>query len=689
MLSGSRQSTLARCAAVAAAAAVTLATPSDAASSSGSHQLQRVRVIATNTAAVTNHPLDPLTSDEISTTFRVIEAYAKFPKAAYFPTVMLKEPPKSEVLAWSPGRPFRRESFANIYDRPNNHLFEAVVDLRTNSVISWTAMSGAQPPVFLSEYIDADAVVRADPRWQKAMTDRGLNPNDVYLDGWAVGDIEVPAVPAGTRLMRELSFYRGPLPNPYDRPIEGVVVTVDMNHLKVVDFVDTGARPVNTTNSGSSPTTRADLKPLVMTQPNGPSFRVDGHSVMWQNWHFHIGYTPREGLVLQQIGYESKSIVRPIIYRLSMDEAYVPYALPDRNWAWRTALDIGEYNLGQYAENLQAGTDVPANAVFFDEAAPSDTGSAGGVIALPHAIAMYERDGGSLWDRTDPTTAVRDARFARELVVTATYPIGNYTYNTTYVFRMDGGINVQVGATGTTLNQGVRSVAEGERYGTTVASSYIAAPSHQHYFNFRIDWQVDGNSNRVVERNTHSVSSIFGNAFVTDRSVLSTEQARDLNEASIRTWVIESATRRDALGKPTGFELRPIENTTPYSSATYPPLQHAAFAQHQFWVTRFREDEMYAAGAYPNQGSAGDGLPNYIDGHEGVDGTNLVTWYTMGLTHIPTVEEYPVMTTDTISFALRPLGFFDQNPLRMQAGNELLGCQLPCYTDFDKMLKES
>jgi primary-amine oxidase len=611
-------------------------------------------------AAATN-PLDPLTPGEVATTFRVIETYAKFPPGARFPIVKLNEPPKSEVLAWSPGKTFRRESFANVYEQTKNQLFEAVVDLRAQRVVSWIAQPGDQPAISLTEYTTADSLVRGDSRWQASMRSRGIDPNDVYLDGWAPGDILLPAVPAGTRLMRELSFFRGTLPNPYDRPIEGVVVTVDMNHLTVVDFVDSGIRPVNKTNSGSSGTTRTTLKPLNVTQPNGPSFAITGDSVAWQGWHFHVGFSPREGLVLQQIGYEQKGAVRPIIYRISLDEIFVPYAVPDPNWAWRTALDVGEYNLGQYVEPLQVKVDVPGNAVFMDEVAGSDAGSIGGPIPLPHAIALYERDGGSLWDRTDPTTATRDARFSRELVVVSTMAIGNYTYSLHYVFRMDGGMNVEVGATGTTLNQGVATVAEGDKYGTSVAQG-IAAPSHQHFFNFRIDFDVDGSKNRVVEENTHSVSSTLQNAFVTDDTVLATEQFRDLNPATDRRWRVESATRKNAIGKPTAYELQPIDSTVAYASPNYVPLQHAAFAQHPFWVSQFRQAELYATGDYPNQGPVGDGLAEYIAAHSNVDGQDLVVWYTLGLTHVPAVEEYPVMTTDTISFALRPAGFFDQNP---------------------------
>ena len=274
---------------------------------------------------------------------------------------------------------------------------------------------------------------------------------------------------------------------------------MDMNKLKVVDFVDSGIRPVDTTTSGSSTTQRTDLKPLVVQQPDGPSFTLDGRDVSWQGWHFRVDWSPREGLVLDRIGYEQNGVVRSIINRISLSEIYVPYAIPDANWSWRSAFDIGEYNLGQYTVGRDKNVDVPENAVFFDEVA-GDTGSAGGSYEIPHGIAMFERDGGSLWDRLDPTTLERDARYARELVVTWAAAIGNYTYGVEYVFKMNGAIDVNVNATGTTLNQGISTASQGNQYGTVVTPK-IAAPGHQHFFGFRIDFDVDGTSNRVVEEN--------------------------------------------------------------------------------------------------------------------------------------------------------------------------------------------
>jgi primary-amine oxidase len=143
---------------------------------------------------------------------------------------------------------------------------------------------------------------------------------------------------------------------------------------------------------------------------------------------------------------------------------------------------------------------------------------------------MYERDGSSLWQRTDPTTFERDARFARELVVKAAYFIGNYTYEEEFVFKQDGSIDVHVNATATTLNQGVDTTADGNRYGKTLTPS-IAAPNHQHFINFRIDFDVDGTDNRVAEENIVSTPSASGNAFVAEDTPLTTEQFRDASRA--------------------------------------------------------------------------------------------------------------------------------------------------------------
>lgn len=69
-------------------------------------------------------------------------------------------------------------------------------------------------------------------------------------------------------------------------------------------------------------TSRTDLKPLHVSQPEGPSFTVtDGNCVSWQKWRFRVGFNYREGTTVHDIRYDE----RPVFYRLSVSEMTVPY----------------------------------------------------------------------------------------------------------------------------------------------------------------------------------------------------------------------------------------------------------------------------------------------------------------------------------------------------------------------------
>ena len=60
---------------------------------------------------------------------------------------------------------------------------------------------------------------------------------------------------------------------------------------------------------------RADIKPLLITQPDGPSFTLDGNHIKWQKWDFVIGFNAREALTIHHLRYEDKGKKRPVFYR--------------------------------------------------------------------------------------------------------------------------------------------------------------------------------------------------------------------------------------------------------------------------------------------------------------------------------------------------------------------------------------
>jgi primary-amine oxidase len=342
----------------------------------------------------------------------------------------------------------------------------------------------------------------------------------------------------------------------------------------------------------------------------------------------------------------------------------VPYAQPDENWAWRFARDIGEYGCGRNANALVPGVDVPPNATFLDAVLADDVGQ---TIDYPSTVALYERHGTLLWKRVDPESGEQDARLARELVIAADCGIGNYVYGLRWIFHQDGTLEAQVDLTGTLLLQGVASPEEGERHGTAVAD-HIIAPSHQHFFSFRLDFDVDGSTNRVSEVNTHPLpigpENPYGNAFAATTQLLPSEleAQRDLNFQTDRTWKVTNPSVLNTLGHPVGYTLQPGDSTRPYISPQYPGRQHTGFIEHQLWVTAYDPNQMYAAGPYPNQSQRDEGLPQWIVDDANIVDTDIVLWHTIGATHHPEVEEYPVMPVQHIGFRLTPDGFFGKNP---------------------------
>jgi len=93
-----------------------------------------------------------------------------------------------------------------------------------------------------------------------------------------------------------------------------------------------------------------------------------------------------------------------------------------------------------------------------------------------------------------------------------------------------------------------------------------------------------------------------------------------------------------------------------------PQQQRASFSNSALWVTRYKPDENFAAGVYPNQNRVAEGLPRFVRDQESVANTDLVLWYTVGFHHQTRSEDWPVMPAMWHSFLLRPFNFFDHNP---------------------------
>jgi hypothetical protein len=72
----------------------------------------------------------------------------------------------------------------------------------------------------------------------------------------------------------------------------------------------------------------------------------------------------------------------------------------------------------------------------------------------------------------------------------------------------------------------------------------------------------------------------------------------------------------------------------------------SGFTFHHFWVTPYRDGELYAAGAYPTQATEEykDTLYYYAN-EELIENRDIVVWYSLGFARVPQPEDYPLMSS--------------------------------------------
>ena len=621
----------------------------------------------TNSALV-QHPLEPLTAQEVAAAVAIVRAEHNLGEKMRFPTVVLNEPAKHAVLNFKDGDALEREAFVIILNNADGATYEAIVSLTAKAVKSWKHIPDVQPSIMLDEFIECEAAVKASPEFQEAIKKRGITNADlVMVDPWSAGFYGIEDE-KGRRLSRALCWVRSsPTDNGYARPIEGVIPVVDLNTMEVLRVEDYGVVPLPP-NPGNYSTEfvgelRTDLKPLEIVQPEGPSFEVQGHFVRWQKWQFRIGFTPREGLVLYTVGYEDQGRVRPILYRASLSDMVVPYGDPRPQHYRKNAFDVGEYGVGTLANSLTLGCDCLGEIYYFDAVM---TNSRGNVVTIKNAVCMHEEDYGILWKHVDWRTDHTEVRRSRRLVVSFISTVGNYEYGFFWYFYQDGTIQYEVKLTGI-VNTAAAAPGETPKYGSLIAPQ-LNALIHQHFFNVRLDMSIDGENNSVYEVNTEAEplgpDNPYGNAFFAKSTLLATESEaqRIINPLSGRYWKIVNPSSLNSLGQPVGYKLAPGDNILPFAHPDSSLIKRAGFMTKHLWVTPYQPDEQFGAGNYPNQHPGDEGLPAWTQANRSIENTDVVVWYTFAQHHVPRPEDWPVMPTSYIGFMLKPVGFFDASP---------------------------
>ena len=481
----------------------------------------------------------------------------------------------------------------------------------------------------------------------------------------------------GKRIAHGTFTDRRKVRNIWSREIAGLTVVVDLHTEEILRVVDEGIVPVPTVNTDydrtSIPLVREVPGPILINQPNGAGFELDGYSVEWQKWKFHVRPDHRVGMILSAVTYREGDDERKVLFEGYLSEIFVPYMDPAFDWYHRNFIDAGEYTAGGLTKPLLRGLDAPDFAHYMDGLVIHDNGRPKPVTNL---IAIFERETGDPSWRHYSSEMEPESRVKRDLVVRSAAVLGNYDYIFDWIFQQDGSIKVLVGATGIAE---AKSSAEkdatstngkdepDDAYGRFV-DPHVVAVNHDHYFSFRIDLDVDGETNSLLlDRlqtkmlpDDHPRRSVW----VSNPVIAKTESEAKLkiNLDKPTLWRVISSDRKNHVGYPTSYQLMPGKTANTLLSEDDYPRRRVGFINYHLWATPFNKNERFAVGDFPTLSLPGKGLPEWTKADRSIEKKDIVLWYTVGMHHMVRAEDWPVMPVLWHSFELRPFDFFDRNP---------------------------
>ena len=249
--------------------------------------------IETSSRRTHQHPLDPLSYEEINISSEIVKSKANLGTEILFETIVLREPDKELIMNWKQGQNIPRESFLVVLNYKEGKVYELTISLDAGEILTLEHIPDVQP-AFMFGDVDIDRTewehkIRHDPKFVEALSKRGIdNPDLVMIDPWPISNFGEESEKGKRLAIGRCWVRREETDNGYARPIEGLSPILDLNKSEIMELQDFGVVPIPP-NDGNYAARyqsdfRTDIKPIEITQPEGPSFEVKGNHVKWQKW---------------------------------------------------------------------------------------------------------------------------------------------------------------------------------------------------------------------------------------------------------------------------------------------------------------------------------------------------------------------------------------------------------------------
>ncbi|RBR12028.1 hypothetical protein FVER53590_04368 [Fusarium verticillioides] len=442
------------------------------------------------------------------------------------------------------------------------------------------------------------------------------------------------------------------------------------------DFKPLGAnldQPWAHTNKHGDALPLDDSPPPASVQSGKERFSVDAEEsyVTWMDFAFYVSITRDNGLRLYDIRYKGKRIM----YELGLDEAIAHYAGIDPVQSGTCYFDSLN-GFGPTMISLVKGYDCPAYSHYVN--VTQTTGET--TYTQKDGLCMFEIDKGFPIQRhswAGHTTVTKNIAFN----IRAIYTIGNYDYMTTYQFHLDGSIEIDVRASGYISSA---FYAENEDYGFKIHDS-LSGSLHDHVITFKADFDILGEKNSLqkvaIEPTVEKYKWSEGETRSTMKAVKSFIKTEDDGKINWSPnggamYAVVNKDEKNPYGENPGYRIVPASGvaylTVQNSSITGKAAHHTT---HHLYVTRQKDNETYAAGAY-NSLTPEDpqvDFDKYFNG-ESLDQEDIVVWFNLGMHHMPHTGDLPntVFSTAHSSMLIEPMNYLLGDPSQASSQQVLI-----------------
>ncbi|XWS39303.1 hypothetical protein CRYUN_Cryun18bG0039800 [Craigia yunnanensis] len=208
------------------------------------------------------HPLDSLTPSELLLIRAIVnQSYPISNNQLTFNYVGLEEPEKPVVKSWlskpSTKSPPRQ---ALVVIRLNQQTHELILDLSKRSIISDKVYNGSLLAV-QEEDPAADLALKYKP-FLASLRKRGLNISEVIC---VTSRIRWYGEEKTKREVKIICYYLNGTVNMYLRPINGISIVVDLDEMKISEYIDRAVAPLPKAEG-------TEYRASKLTPPFGPRF---------------------------------------------------------------------------------------------------------------------------------------------------------------------------------------------------------------------------------------------------------------------------------------------------------------------------------------------------------------------------------------------------------------------------------